>query len=98
MYRDSQEDEIEQFFREKEGGLPKEAPKPVGIVPDQQAPFHPVAFDQVPQETPRENFGGYSAGAQRRDYYEQLREEAEHIERDLEASAIEHRLQRADGA
>ena len=81
MYRDSQEDEIEQFFREKEGGLPKEAPKPVGIVPDQQAPFHPVAFDQVPQETPRENFGGYSAGAQRRDYYEQLREEAEHIER-----------------
>ena len=81
MYRNNQEDEIEQFFREKEGGLPKEEPKPIGIVPDQQAPFHPVAFNQVQQETPRESYGGYTAGEQRRDYYEQLREEAEHIER-----------------
>jgi hypothetical protein len=83
MYRNDQEDEIEQFFREKEGGLPKDEPKPIGIVPDQQTPFHPRSFEDGPQQQIQpETRMGYSGGEHRRDYYEQLREEAEHIERE----------------
>lgn len=84
MYRNSQEDEIDQFFREKEGGLPKEAPEPQGlVVPDQSMPFHPRSFEDGPQQQVMpESYSGYSDSSHRRDYYEQLREEAERIERE----------------